>query len=385
MNAEEAIATSGTIALASVDMSYIRRIDEMFNSDKDPLPLSSPKQVEPEPTKTLLEKLNKQGINLISETDYALATINISQGKPAYTFVLFGRFSRDKLKQAIRQHYLVDESVSDYLLIEKLPEQAKKDDPCAKPSTRKLAPIKQALHIQNGRILLSSPELMPILLKCFAEKARAGVSLEKWRQFRNEKAIAGALMSPKEEKKGAVDLLLGALSNQPLKDVYAGAVVSLLPTPGFTFLIDAHSNKAEWPHEIKTKYDAWIKEAVDDLKEMPTLTSLIQTLSVQADGNVLRFKTIANRKTLENVEKIPGEFLQMAFPGIFDVDKKGRPADAEQIVKDSEVEKYTQHFNFSFVQPFDDKNVFHKPDYLTGPFAVRLKKIGLLEIDNAVV
>jgi len=31
MDAEEAIATSGTIAIASVDMSFVRRIDEMFN------------------------------------------------------------------------------------------------------------------------------------------------------------------------------------------------------------------------------------------------------------------------------------------------------------------------------------------------------------------
>jgi len=117
MDAEEAIATSGTIAIASVDMSFVRRIDEMFNSGKDPSPLSAPKSAESKTEKTLLEKLKKQGVNLTSQTDYALATINVSQEKPAYTFVLIGRFSRDKLKPALRQNYLVEESADGYLLI----------------------------------------------------------------------------------------------------------------------------------------------------------------------------------------------------------------------------------------------------------------------------
>lgn len=253
---------------------------------------------------------------------------------------------------------------------------------------KKIAPKQQALHIQNDRIVLSSPELMPVVLKRIAQKARAGVSLKKWRQFRKEKAVAGALMSPKEANKGAVDLpsalLLGALSKQPLNDIYAGAVVSMLPSPGFTFLIDAHSNETAWPLEFKTKYDAWVSEAVNDLKEMPTLETLIQTLNVQADGTILHIKTIANKQTLDNLEKIPGEFIQMAFSGIFGGDKETDPG-AEQIVKDSEVEKYEQQFDFSSVQPFDGKNVFHKPDRVVGPFAVRLKKIGLLATDESVI
>ncbi|MDH5371200.1 MAG: hypothetical protein OEW99_14340, partial [Gammaproteobacteria bacterium] len=107
-NAEEAIATSGTIGIASVDMTYIRRIDEMFNPEKDPSPLSVAKPAESEEEKSFLKKLKQQGVDLISLTDHALATIDVSQKKPTYSFVLFGRFSGVKLKQVLGQHYLID-------------------------------------------------------------------------------------------------------------------------------------------------------------------------------------------------------------------------------------------------------------------------------------
>jgi len=388
INAEEAIATSGTIAIASVDMSFVHRIDKMFNAGKDPSPLSVPKSSKSKKEKTILEKLKKQGVNLISQTDYALATINVGQEKPAYTFVLFGRFSRDKLKQAIRQNYLVDESADGYLLITQIAEQAKKKDPCAEPS-KQSAPKQQALHIQKDRILLSSPELMPVLLKRFSKKARAGVSLTKWRQFRKDKAAAGSIMSPKEAKKGATDLpsalLLGAISNQPLNEIYAGAVVSLLPSPGFTFLIDAHSSKTAWPLEVKTKYDSWFSETASELKDMPTLLSLFQSLKVQADGNILHFSTVANQTTLDNIEKVPDEFLKMAFSDAFDGGEDTGPASAEQVVKDSEIEKYVPRFDFSSVQPFEEKGAFYKPDNVVGPFGVRLKRIGLLATDDSII
>lgn len=389
MNAEEAVATSGTIAIASVDMTYIRRMDDIFNPDKDPSPLAVPKSAESEEEKTLLEKLKKQGVNLISETDYALATINVAQEKLAYTLALFGRFSRDKLRRAISQDYVIDESAGGYWLITQKTEQEEKIDPCAVNSdAKKPAPKQLALQIQNDRILYSSPELMPLLLKRFAAKARAEVSLTKWREFRKDKAVAGAFMAPNEAQKGAVDfpsaLLLGALSKQPLKEIYGGAVVSFIPTPGFTFLIDAHSNETAWPLEVKTKYDAWFTEAVSDSQEMPTLVALIQTLNVQADGNILRFKTTADKKTLDNLEKIPGEFLQMALSGVFDGQEAGT-AGAEQIVKDSEVENYAPQFAFSSVQPFDAKDVFHKPDHVVGPVAVRLERFGLLATDNSII
>ena len=388
MNAEEAIATAGTIAIASVDMTYVRQMEKIFSSVEDPSPLPVPKSTKSKKEKTFLEKLNKQGVHLISETDYALASVNVSQKKAAYNFVLFGRFSGKKLIQAIRQDYLVEESAGGYLLITQNVEQVEVIDPCAAP-VKKIAPKQQALHVQNDRIILSSPELMPVLLKRLASNARAGVSLTKWRQFRKGKAAAGAVMTPKETKKGATDLpsalLLGAISNQPLDEIYAGAVVSLLPTPGFTFLIDAHSNKAGWPLEVKTKYDAWLSETISELKDMPTLASLFQSLNVQAEGNVLHFSTIADKTTLDNLEKIPDEFLKLAFAGAFGDGEKAVPASEEQIVENSKVEKYAPLFDFSSVQAFDEKGVFYKPDVVVGPFGVRLKKIGLFATDDSII
>ena len=384
--AEEAVATSGTIAIASVDMTYIRRIDKLLNANKDPSPLPIATSAKPKSEKTLLEKLKQQGVNLISQTDYALAAINVSQEKPAYSFVLFGRFKRDKLKQAIRKYYLVEESADGYLLITQNAEQPKEKDPCAVP-VKKSVPKQQALHVQNDRIVLSSPEFMPVLLKRFAQKARAGVSLTKWREFRREKAVAGALMTPKEANKGAVDLpsaiLFGALSKQPLKDIYAGAVVSMLPSPGFTFLIDAHSKETAWPLEFKTKYDAWQSEVINDLNEMPTLASLFKSLNVQADGNILRLKTIADQTTLSNLEKVPAEFIKMIFENVsFGDDKAGG---AEQIVKEEDLKKYASIFDFSSAEAFDAKSSFYKLDHVVGPFGVRLKKIGLLATDNSII
>ena len=389
MNAEEAVATSGTIAIASVDMTYIRRIEDFFKQMKDPSPLVAAKSTEAESEKSLIDKLNARGVNLLSNTDYGLAAINVAEKKPAYTVVLFGRFSKDKLKRAIGQDYIVDESTANYWLLSKNAEEVKKVDPCAvKTAVKQTAPKQQALHIQSDRILLSSPEQMPVLLKRFASNARAEVPLAKWRAFRKEKAIAGAFMTPKAAKKGAVDLpsalLLGALSNQPLQELYAGAVVNLIPEPGFTLLVDAHSSDANWPLEVKGSFDASVKDSVSDLEGMPTLIALIKTLNLEAKGNVLHFQTTANRKTLDNLERVPGEFLQMAFSGVFDVQKAG-PAGAEQIVKDSDIEKYKPQFAFASVQPFDGKNVFHKPDSVVGPFGIRLKKMGLFATDDSVI
>lgn len=388
INAEEAIADSGTIAIASIDMSFIRRIDKMFSQVKDPSPLPASHQSdEDEEEPSLFEKLEKQGIDLIASTDQALASISIKSGKPAYSFVLFGRYSQAKLKQALAKHYLVENSSDNYLLLEKLPDDINKDDPCAKP-VKNSTVIKHALEVKSNRIVLTQQDAMPALLKRLAGNARAGISLDKWRQFRQGKAVAAALMTPGQAKKGAVDLpsalILGALSEQPLQDIYAGAVVSVIPSPGFAFTIDAHSKEATWPLEFKNSYDKWANDAINELQDMPTLAGLIKQLSVKAEGTMLRIKTIATQQTLDNLEKIPGEFMQMAFSGVFDRGDT-KAATAEKILKDSEVEKYIPQFDLASVKTFDATNEFYQPDYIAGPFAVRLKKIGLLDTDQSVI
>lgn len=382
LNAEEAMATSGTIAIASVDMRYVRRIDKVLKAGNDPSPLIKAKSA-----KTLLDKLTKKGIDLFSATDNALATINVAKEKPTFNFVLFGRFKAEAIKKVLYEYYLVDESTKNYWLLDKLPEQAKKVDPCAVEPVKKPAPKQMALHVQKDRIILTSPEFMPTLLKRFASKAGAEVSLTKWREFRKGKVLAGGVMSPKNANKGAVDLssamLLGAISQQPLKEIYGGAVVSLLPAPGVSILVDAHSNEAAWPLQIETSYATWLSEAVSDLQDMPTLASIIQSLKVKADGNTLRIHTLANKQTLDNFEKIPGEFFNVIFSQISFGDKKA--SSAEKIVKKEDVEKYARSFDFSTVKAFDGKGVFYAPDYIVGPFAVRLKKMGLLATDDSVI
>ena len=387
VQAEEVIATSSTIAIASADMTYIRKIQDLFKQIKDPTPLAPP--VVSKTEKTLLDNLNARGVNLLNDTDYGLAAIDVAEKKPAYTVVLFGRFSKDKIKRAIAPDYSIDDSTASYLLISKNPEQEKKVDPCiVKTAETETGPKQLALHIQNDRVLLSSPELMPVLLKRFKANAQARVSLSKWREFRKGKAVAGAFLAANKAKKGAVDLpsalILGALSNQPLQELYAGAVVKLIPEPGFTLMVDAHSSNTNWPVEVKNNFDTSIKESVNELDGMPTLIALMKTLNLEAKGNVLHFKTMLNRKTLDNLEKIPGEFLQMAFSGVFDTQEGGQVGE-EQIVKESEIEKYQPQFAFSSVQPFDGKNMFHKPDTVVGPFGIRLKKMGLYATDDSVI
>jgi hypothetical protein len=307
VQAENAIATSSTIAIASADMTYIRKIQDLFKQIKDPSPLAPPVAAKAE--KSLLDKLNERGVNLLSATDYGLAAIDIAEKKPAYTVVLIGRFSRDKIIRAIAPDFSIDDSTAGYLLISKNPEQETKVDPCAvKTAGTESAPKQQALHIQNDRILLSSPELMPVLLKRFKANAPARVSLSKWREFRKGKAVAGAFLAANKAKKGAVDLpsalILGAVSNQPLQELYAGAVVKLIPEPGFTLMVDAHSSNANWPVEVKNNFDTSVKESINELDGMPTLIALMKTLNLEAKGNVLQFKTMVNRKTLDNLEKI---------------------------------------------------------------------------------
>ena len=240
VQAEDAIATSSTIAIASADMTYIRKIQDLFKQIKDPAPLAPPVSAKAE--KTLLDKLNDRGVNLLNATDYGLAAIDVAEKKPAYTVVLLGRFSKDKIIRAIAPDYSIDDSTASYLLISKNADQEKKVDPCSikgavNTAVTESVQKQQALHIQNDRILLSSPELMPVLLKRFKANAPARVSLSKWREFRKGKAVAGAFLAANKAKKGAVDLpsalILGAVSNQPLQELYAGAVVKLIPEPGF--------------------------------------------------------------------------------------------------------------------------------------------------------
>lgn len=382
INAEEAIATTGTIAIASVDMRYVRSIDKVLKAGSDPTPL-----IKTKPAKTLLEKLTNKGVDLVSATDNAVATINVAQGKPVFTVVLYGRFNSDAIKKVLYEFYLVDEDTNKFWLLDKVPEQEKEVDPCAVEIAKKPAPKQMALYVQKNRIILTSPEFMPVLLKRFASKSRAEVSLAKWREFRLGKVLAGGVMSPKNAKKGAIDLpsalLLGAISEQPLKEVYGGAVVSLLPAPGVNIQVDAHSNEAQWPLKIETSYAAWLSETVSDLQDMPTLASIIQTLKVKAEGNTLRISTLADKSTLDNIAKIPNEFFNVIFSQLSFSNKQA--SGAEQIVKNEEVEKYARSFDFSTVKPFDSKGVFHAPDHVVGPFAVRLKKMGLLATDNSVI
>lgn len=382
VDAEEAIAAPGTIAIASVDMTYLRRVDKLLNPEKDPSPLPATTQAK---DKSLLDKLKQQGIDLVANTDYALGAINIAQEKPAHSLVLFGRYSGAALEKALGEHYSIEKGKNGYLLLTE--NVAPVTDPCIDPA-KIPAPKQQALQLRNDRILLSSPEMMPLLLKRFSERALSGVPLGNWRAFKKEKAVAAAVIKPAEAKKGAVDfpssLMLGGISSLPLKEIHAGAVISFLPEPGYTFHIDAHANEPGWPLEAKTEYDAWLTEALLDLQQMPTVTALIKSLAVQADGNVLRVKTLATNNTLDNLGKIPGELIQMAFAGLFggEIDK---PVGEEQIVKDEEIEQYLPQFDFSSIVPFDEKSTVYKPDFLAGPLAIRLKKIGLFAVDDSII
>lgn len=388
LNAEEAIATSSTIALASMNISHIRHIDNMFKGVKDPSPISLPKQVNVKSEKSLLDKLKKQGVNLYETTNYALAAIDVGNNKPSYTFVLYGNYKKEKIKQAIQQSHLVDTSNEKYWLITANEEQHNKKDPCAAPA--KATSVKQyALQIQDTRIIMSSPKLMPSILTRFMGKARAGIELSEWRLFRKDKVIAATIMAPKKANKGAVDLpsgvLLGAVSKQPLTALYGGAVISLLPSPGLTVSIDAHAADASWPIEVKTNYDNWLSEILSDLKGMPTLTSLFDALTVQVQGNILQLKAVVSRSLLDNLEKLTSEFIKMLLTNISFDDDKGVTAGEEKIVNEEELKKYSSIFDFSSVGTFEDKSLFTKSNQVVGPFGIRLKKIGLLDTDSSVV
>ncbi|MCP4232036.1 MAG: hypothetical protein GY770_00400 [Aestuariibacter sp.] len=386
LSAENALASPETIAIASIDMGYVLRIDNVVNGVGSPSLL-----LEPEAGEGIIGQLIKQGINPIKQTSYALAALDVSQKKPNYSFVLLGDYSIDPIKSALRNSYIVNEDNTDFWTFQNDPQHVEeKSDPCKVIKKKKARlPVVTAIHIQKDRILISSPQFMPTLLKRFTENAPQGTNLHKWREFRKDKVVAASVMAPKEAKKGVTDfrsaILLGGVSENPLEALYAGAQVNLLPPQGLKLTIDAHSENSVWPSEKKVWFDKWISEVKKDLEEMPSLATLLNSLSATVENNVLHMSANADQTTVNNIQKVPAEFMQMLFSSAAVKDSSPVNSEGEKIIEVKDVKKFKSSFSLSSIPLYDEESMFHKAEVITGPFGVRINEIGLFPVDDSII
>ncbi|MFT7432617.1 MAG: hypothetical protein ACI9TY_000235 [Alphaproteobacteria bacterium] len=365
---ENAMALPGTMAVASLDVKYIRRISKTLYGSSDPMPLIT------EGDENLLNALRKQGHNIFEQTDYALLAAGANKDDMFFGGILLGKdYPVDAIIKTLKDKYLVrtDKRTGSFLIKKESIETCKMSE-------------EVAVYIEPHAILISTPKDMHQILSRLKTNAASEVNLTAWRDFRKNKISAIGVIAPKEIEKSvnngmAKMMLKGFEDKKNVDSAFLGALVNLTSPQGLKLVAEISTkdhallNKAEKGfYELKENFKDSLK------KDFPTLSGLQRYSSVHVEDNKLKAKFIADKDFISDVKKIPEEFMRMMFSG-FAV-KSGTSANlaenVDRILEPNKIMKFKENANFTNLRNYEDKYA-ETPTLVQGPFSINISSIGI--------
>lgn len=359
--AENALAVPGLIAIGRFDVYFARRLEEVLAGFGDPGALPNPVRDD----RSFPGLVKAAGVDFTQQVDYALAASVLNEQTAQAVALLFGKFPAQKIRDSLDGAYDVTKETAGgrdiLILTRKNPERCE-------------APESFAVSLTDSRVVFGNRDLVIRTLDRMDARAEPLIDVKLWKKFGSDGVFAAALLLPGEASKmttqPGVSTLLGSIknSNNDIKSVFLAGEPQVVP-PGLSVSVSVVASK-DWVAEAETRLTAWRDAAAAQAGQtLPTLTALLDSLSVSADGHRLALETAISGELNRSITSLPGEIMSFAFGSAAPEDS----AVTEKTVAPDTLPQFVAETGHDKLPPFA------KDDFtaaaVSGPFGVRVKNL----------
>ena len=372
---EESLANESLVFLAHVDVERILSLHDYFVDDPDALPGSK---------SSLYNNLKKSGIDPRTSIKQMLTASYIEDKKLISQTIFLGDFSVQAVKQFFIKYYYAGE-ISDpnftRLRIAEL-------DPgtCQQGNFREVS-------IEADRILISNEGYLDDLHRLLKKSPGSVTDLNDWGDYRSDKLISMALFQPEQGKlltSGMTAMMAqGMLSkNKPLHSLYAGIGMQVFP-PGGLVDISLNSRNQSWLDKIYHDFTQQFEAMKTSSKGLSSLQLLLDNVRIAQGSYEESNGRVSVSLELDSDLK---KAIELSISELTDTFFAGNVSSSVTASKNKVTEKIEAHplhyiaqYNKAKLKPFDDQlDVFFKPAWIDGPFAVSVDEL-LFENEQIVL
>lgn len=370
---ENALAVPDALALASIDLDYIRNLETKL-SGKATLP-DLPSQAKSDGS--ALSILRQAVMVRPDDIAYLSAAAYVGkEGGLSSVIVAGGDIHPDEVAAVLKRSGQAQPhpQLKDAWLL-----QAQDIDTC------QLSKQWTVILGKERVVAVDSGDLS--VIERLNSAAPAARDLTTWREFRKTRFIAAALFIPKELPQQGMDPMAGhtaQLAKQNLADfnaLYFGAASKSIPPGGsLTLWLAANDPQvaagkaASWKADLAASRKDWEKT-------LPTIAALHDQATIEAQGNRLQAEIALDQKLVEKLRGLPGELIGMMFAGFKTAASTQQPATAAPAeVIDKTPHVFVAQTGIGQVPAYDPQGPFAEPaDTMAGPFGIHLAGVRLTE------
>jgi len=366
--AESALATQGAVLIAHADIEKARATGQAFLEKIDSL--SFPEDMAKE--NRFLTAMREQGIDLKKQLDQALSAFLVTEKGNRYVLMLRGNFKPADIRKAVEQAFVVvdpGEDGADMVFI------YKNYRSCA------LSPPLR-MHVTRKQIIVTTPDMMPILMERMTSNTPAEIDLTAWRNFRQTHFFSLGLMHPRETLASIphpeLQSIVGQSVTRDVETVFFG-MSGDQNSAGTSAILEAevHADNAEWPQKTANNIQLG-RAAFRSLMahKMPAAAQLEASFQVVPQGNTLKMSfplTAQGMDETQDALRDIGNTVMSKTTGLGSaVDKLLKPR--ESVLTSGELPHFAQDYGHNKLPAFSGNLPFIKADTAAGPFAIALDK-----------
>lgn len=392
---ENALAGSDLVGLFYLDMDYLVRLERsLHEGEEDPFALPTSTGKDDPLTNSFLGFLGQSGLRVSESVDTIIGGFldgNKDGEDNGQVQVALGDFPVEALTRKWKQNPYVKETKVNgrtaWLW-------SGVDVETCKPSAPEL------MIVENRRLIVGDPEAVTGLLKRL-DRAKPEKDLGKWRQYRQGKLFAFAVLLPKNMENVSQNMMARMLAHSareqmdPVTGIYGGGTFTRKPE-GIDLELLLESENAAWNREKRKIFVEWKKKTAKKIgPEFKTVKNLLNYLDLQATDNHVVLQAKINEALIKDFGKVFQEGIDLFTSSISSsISISGSNShSAEKIVPNGDINHYRNLPGPDDLDPFDRTA---NPDEIysatSGPFGIRIKgvsinpaKAGAVDLDLEVV
>lgn len=371
VNAENALATSNAILLGHMNFSRILELQSSF------LGIQPEQEIKIANNNSMFSRLYHSDLDIQHSLDQALLGLYVDERQQSWSsLVLFGLFPVAQVRQFILQHFAAEETEIEG--VELLIFNDQDEETCRMTELH-------AISINEDRIVISSPKQIISLIKRLEQQTKAAQDLNQWRHFREQHLVSATLFAPQK-----LVLATQGLAQQFLKKIksnldsidatFFGATTQIFP-PALVMSAQLMSRQEAWASQA-----AQASRAAVSAKQRPgvsseALSALLAVTNISQHSAQFNVHVHADETVRHKLLMVVEELATQLFS--YTVATEQASTDQHEVV-DDEAQVYEQQYSVAQLPRFDRfKNPAFLPDWIDGPFGLRLEKVKL--IDNGIL
>ena len=370
---ERALALPGLLALATVDVASVSRLQEQIQGAAE-----SDADADPDAERSALDTILEQaGVDVRRDVTHLSAALYVKDdGGVGTGAALFGRFDAAALEKALRESpgaRVSDGSTAGTLRVFLL--------------DRESCETSEPWSVQLGadRILASDPALMPEIAARLASGAAPERDLTRFERYRDGQLASAAFFVPDALPAGIGNPMVAMpaeMVRQQLdgfRAVYLRAGFRALPARATLGGLIESPDPAT-AEALEARMRSAIEASRTKLESLPTLARLHDALSLGSDGGEVALEFALDSETARSLEALPGEVMGLMFGGLASSMSFGggqeEAAGPERL--DEQAEVFAESYSSSELAAYDPTRDFAGPvDQISGPFGFRLESVSL--------